>query len=189
MKGNDWNRVAVTALLAVAALATTLPARADTEVLYGGLANGAGVPITPSNSSDPGALPGGAALSAHAQKFDSQRMYGGVNLGEALAIEAAQRRPFGDATKPGDEALSLAGKVKLPLSDAVSLTGKMGVQYSGASGSIGGPDTAPVYGVGVAYEVSKSMELRAESEHVPARPGEPRNTIGDNVLFGARLRF
>ena len=189
MKGNYGKMGAGTALLVLATLAIALPARADTDVIYGGLANGAGMPISPSNNTDPGAAPGGAALSAHSQKFDSQRMYGGVNLGEALAIEAAQRRPFGDASKPSDEALSLAGKVKLPLNDEVSVTGKMGMQYSGANGALGGPETAPVYGLGVAYEVSRSLELRAESEHVPTRPGEPRNTIGDNVLFGARLKF
>jgi hypothetical protein len=174
----------------VASFAATLPAHAEADLpLYGGLADGAGVPISRPNSADPGGLPGGAALAAQSQRFDAQRYYGGVNLGDSVAIEAAQRRPFGDASKPGEEALSLAGKLKVPLSDGLSLTGKMGLQYSGANGSLGGPDAAPVYGVGVAYELSQGLELRAESEHVPVRPGEPRNTIGDNLLFGARVRF
>ena len=188
MKGINWVGAAKGVAVLVVSIAPTLPAHAQDDLLYGGLANGAGVPISRPNSADPGALPGGAALAAQSQKFDSQRVYGGLNLGDAVAIEAAQRRRFGDASKPGDEPLSLAGKVKLPLTDGLSLTGKMGLQYSG-NGSLGGPDAAPVYGVGVAYEISHGLELRAESEHVPARPGEPRNTIGDNVLIGARLRF
>src|SRR5262249_19800379 len=157
MKGSRWSSAA--AVMVVVSFAAALPAHAGSDVVYGGVANGAGGPLSPPHSADPGAAPRGAAPSPHPPEFPSPRMYCCVNLGEALAIEAAQRRHFGDATKPSDEALSLAGKVKLPVNDGLSLTGKMGLQYSGANGSVGGPEAAPVYGLGVAYEVSQKLEL------------------------------
>src|SRR4029453_10316076 len=106
MTGISWNSAAGAVVVLLASFAATLPAHAEADLVYGGLADGAGVPISRPNSTDPGALPGGAALAAQSQRFDSQRVFGGLNLG-ALAIEAAQRRPFGDASKAADEALSL----------------------------------------------------------------------------------
>jgi hypothetical protein len=193
MKGIHWT-AASGALAVLAFIAGTATGYAQADPLYGGRANGAGVPVTRAAGTDPGALPGGAALAAQSEKFDSDLLYGGLHLNEAVAVEAAQRRPFGDAGKPGDQALSLAGKVKLPVTDEWSVTGKMGVQYSGAIGSPGsaepGPNGySPVYGLGLSYEITRGLELRAESERVLPRAGDPKSVTGDSVLVGARLRF
>jgi hypothetical protein len=189
----DWAGAIATLALA-GAVAGTAPALADTDVLYGGQANGAGMPVARDDGKDPGNLPGAAALAAPlSQNLDPQRVYGGVHLNDALSVEAAQKLPFGDASKPADQAVSLAGKAKLPLTDGLSVSGKMGVQYSGSilSGdAIGDPGRpSPVYGLGLAYETTPGVELRVESEHVAPRGGESKSITGDSVLFGARIRF
>ena len=168
---------------------------ADSDVVYGGRSDAAGAPLKRDGGNDPGSLPGGAALAAQSGKLENQSLYGGVRLGNALAVEAVQKRPFGDATKPTDEAISVAGKAKLPLTDTLSVTGKMGVQYARSVASSGNPGVGdaggpnPVYGLGLAYQATEAIELRAESEHVTPRPGDPKTITGDSVLFGARLRF
>jgi hypothetical protein len=153
------------------------------------------MPVTREGDNDPGALTGSAALAAQSGKLDPQRIYAGLRLSETLAVEAIQRRAFGEATKSGDQALSLAGKATLPLTDVLSVTGKLGVQYSGSMLSSSGPELgdssgrSPVYGLGLAYEAAQGLELRVESEHIGARSGDPRAVTGDRILLGARLRF
>ena len=186
---------AIGTLALLALVAGTMPAYAEADILYGGQDNGAGMPVTRNGGNDPGGLPGGAALTAQSEKLDPQRLYGGLRLSDALTVEAVQKRPFGDASKSTDQALSVAGKAKLPLTDALSVTGKMGVQYSrsiASSTNPGLPDSigaSPVYGLGMAYEATQGLELRAESEHVSGRTGDPKTVTGDSILLGARLRF
>jgi hypothetical protein len=189
----NWTGAMAT-LVVAGAVAATVPAFAESDVLYGGQANGAGIPITPKDGKDVGSLPGGAALATpQSQALDPQRIFGGVRLNDSVSVEAAQKLPYGDASKPADQAVSLAGKAKLPLSDGLSVTGKMGVQYSGSAlsgdtiGDAGVP--TPVYGLGLAYETARGVELRVESEHVTNRPGESKSITGDSILFGARIRF
>jgi len=190
----DWAGISGVLVL-LAALTAPISSDADTDVLYGGRSDGAGTPLKRDGGSDPGGLPGGAALAAQSEKLESQSLFGGLRLGNALTVEAVQKRPFGDATKATDEAVSVAGKAKLPLTDALSVTGKMGVQYGRSalsSGSPGAGDASglnPVYGLGLAYQATDAIELRAESEHVTARPSDPKPVTGDSVLFGARVRF
>jgi OmpA-like transmembrane domain len=188
---DDWAGViAKLALLSV--MAAAAPVHAESGRLYAGEANGAGMPVTRDGGTDPGALPGDAALAAQSGSLDPQRIYGGLRLNDAVAVEAAQKLPFGDASKPADQALSLAGKARLPLTDGLSVLGKVGVQYSGSilsSGGVGRGDPTPVYGLGLAYEAARGLELRVESEHIAARAGEPKTVTGDSVLLDARLRF
>jgi len=188
-----WSgRIAVATLLAAAM--GVAPAHADGGRLYAGQANGAGMPVT--RVTDPGGLPGDAALAARSESFDPQRIYGGVRLNDALALEAAQKFPFGDASKPADQVVTLAGKAKVPLTEELSLIGKMGVQYAGSiiapggglgRGDLSGPTA--VYGLGLAYQAAQGVQLQVESEHVAARAGEPSAATGDSILFGARLEF
>jgi hypothetical protein len=193
-RANDWAG-AIGILTLLASVAATAPACAAADLLYGGQVNEAGMPVTQDGGNDPGGLPGGAALAAQSGKLDPQRIYGGLRLSDALAVEAIQRRPFGEATKFGDQALSLAGKATLPLTDALSVTGRLGVQYSRSALSSSGPELgdssggSPVYGLGLAYEAAEGLELRVESEHVAARSGDPKTVTGGRILFGARLRF
>lgn len=190
----DWaGAIGIVTLLASAA--ASAPGYAEADLLYGGRVNGAGMPIMTDGGNDPGGLAGGAVLGAQSRKLDPQRIYAGLRLSDAVALEAVQRRPFGDASKSSDQALSLVGKATLPLTDVLSLTGKLGVQHSRLTLSSSGPELgdssgpSPVYGLGLAYEAARGLELRAESEHVVARAGEPKTVTGDSILIGARLRF
>jgi hypothetical protein len=179
----------------MASLAGTAPACAAADLLYGGQVSGAGMPVTRDGGNDPGGLPGSAPLAAQSGKLDPQQIHAGLRLSDVLAVEATRQRPFGEATRSGDQALSLAGKATLPLTDALSVTGRLGVQYSGAILSASGPELAdssgrsPVYGLGLTYEPTEGLELRIESEHVATRSGDPRTVTGDRILLGARFRF
>lgn len=191
---NDW--VGATGIIVLlASVVAAAPAYADAGTLYAGQADGAGTPLRRDGGNDPGGLPGGAALAAQSGKLENQSIYGGLRLSDALAVEAVQKRPFGDATKSNDEAVSVTGKAKLPLTNALSVTGKMGVQYARSTFSSGGPGPgdaggpSPLVGLGLAYQATDRIELRAESEHVTARAGDPKILTGDTVLLGARLRF
>lgn len=190
----DWAE-AIGTLTLLASVAGTAPVCAAAEMLYGGQVDGAGMPVTREGGNDPGGLPGSTALAAQSRKLDPQRIYGGLRLSDALAVEAIQKRPFGEASKSGDQALSLAGRATLPLTHALSVTGRLGVQYSRSNLLSSGPELAdstgrsPVYGVGLAYEAAQRLELRVESEHVSARSGDPRTVSGDTILVGARLQF
>jgi hypothetical protein len=189
----NW-AVSIATVSLLAAVAVAAPAYADGGRVYAGRADGAGMPVV--RAADPGGLPGDAALAAQSESFDPQRIYGGVRLNDALAVEAAQKLPFGDASKPADQVVSVAGKASVPLTDGLSLTGKLGVQYSGsiitpdgglARGDLSRP--SPVYGLGLAYQATQGLQLRVESEHVAARAGAPSAATGDSILFGARLEF
>jgi hypothetical protein len=170
------------------------PSFAGAGVLYGGRDDKAGAPVAGADTTDPGSSPGTAAIAADAAKLGGVRTYGGVNLVQGVSLEAAQTRPFGDASKPSAEALSLVGKAKLPVTGALSITGKMGLQYQQSSlfpgGAVAGDGSSPspVYGVGLAYQTAGSVELRAESERVAGRPGDSRSLTGDSFLVGARVR-
>ena len=187
-----WVRVAPAVLIS---LLWAGPSFAGAGVLYGGRDDKAGAPVAGAETTDPGSSPGTGAIAADAAKLGGVRTYGGVNLGQGVSLEAAQTRPFGDASKPAAEALSVVGKAKLPVSDSLSITGKMGLQYQQSSlfpGGAGAGDSSspsPVYGVGLAYQTAGRVELRAESERVSARPGDPKSLTGDSFLLGARVRF
>lgn len=187
-----WAQFAPAVLMSVLSAA---PSFAGAGVLYGGRDDRAGTPVAEAETTDSGSSPGSAAIAADAAKLGGVRTYGGVNLGQGVSLEAAQTRPFGDAGKPAAEALSVVGKAKLPVSHALSITGKMGLQYQQSSlfpgGAVAGDSSSPspVYGVGVAYQTAGKVELRAESERVAGRPGDPKSLTGDSFLLGARVRF
>ena len=183
------------AITLVASLLAVAPACGAAELLYGGQVNAAGVPVTREGGNDPGGLPGSAPLAAYAGKLDLQRTYGGLRLNDALTVEATQSLPFGDATKSDQQALSLAGKAALPLSHEFSITGKMGVQYSGsnlppgAAAPVGSSGLSPVYGLGLGYESAKGLELRVESERIATHAAASNTVSGESILIGGRVRF
>ena len=179
--------------LALASAAYAPLGHADAAVLYGGQDNGAGAPVVSTQGSDPGRNPGSAALAAEASRLDGVRTYGGLRLGDGVSVEAAQIHPQGDASNSAGDALSLVGKAKVPLTDALSVTGKMGLQHQETSvlpgGSTDSNNLSPVYGVGLAYQTGSGVELRAESQRVAGRPGDLKALTGDSFLLGARVRF
>jgi OmpA family protein len=190
----DWGR-RTGAITLLASLLVVAPACGAAEFLYGGQINAAGVPVTREGGNDPGGLPGSAPLAAQAGKLDLQRTYGGLRLNDALTVEATQNLPFGDATKSDQQALSLAGKAELPLPHRFSITGKMGVQYSGSNlppgtaAPAGASGLSPVYGLGLGYETTNGLALRVESERIATHAG-PSNTVsGESILIGGRVRF
>jgi hypothetical protein len=188
-------RLARFALAVLISVLSAGPCFAGAGVLYGGRDDKAGAPAAGAETTDPGSSPGTGAIAAGAAKLGGVRTYGGVNLGQGVSLEAAQMRPFGDTSKASAEALSLVGKAKLPVTDGLSITGKMGLQYQQSSlfpgGAVAGDGSSPspVYGVGLAYQTAGRVELRAESERVAGRPGDPKSLTGDSFLLGARVRF
>ncbi len=189
----NW-RSALGALAAALSIAATAPAWAAGERVYGGQVNGAGMPVTQPSTNDLGALPGSATLAAQGAKLDAQRVFAGVRLNDALAVEVTQKRPFGDASKPGDQALGVSGKATMPLTGSLSLQGQLGMQQHSRP-ALAAPELADtmgrsaVYGLGLAYATAGGLELRIESEHIAGRAGDPKAVSGDTVLLGARLQF
>jgi len=172
------------------------PGRADDAGLYGGRTLLSGVPASaPKNQVELALEPGSAALGADAARLEGERIFGGYRFGPGFALEGAQTRVGPSSLAPGNGAISVAGVSSVPLSDSVTLLGKLGLNYqtSASPGALSVSDVASggrLYGVGVAVQVRDNIEVRAQTEHL----GRPANaaqgpTASDSVLFGANVRF
>ena len=135
-----------------------------------------------------GALPGMFnPPGTSADSLNAQRQYGGYRITDAFALEGAQTN-FGPSVSTcggnslaGDSyrscsgaAWSLSGVATLPFQFGLSLYGRLGLNYrqKGFQEEAGGHRNSDepgsfgkVYGVGLSYELTKSITVRAESEH------------------------
>jgi opacity protein-like surface antigen len=140
----------------------------------------------------------------NAESLNAQRQYGGYRITDAFAIEGAQTS-FGPNVSAcngdplgGDPshacngaAWSLSGVATLPFQSGLSLYGRLGLHYwqKGFQEESGGHHNSEdpgsfgrVYGIGLSYELSKSVTFHAESEHYSELPGS--NAPGPNAGFG-----
>jgi hypothetical protein len=192
-----WYLSITLAAVSAVVLIHSIPGRADDTGLYGGRALLSGVPASaPKNQAELALEPGSAALGADAARLEGERIFGGYRFGPGFALEGAQTRLGPSSLAPGNGVISVAGVSSVPLSDSVTLLGKLGLNYQtsappGVAASLS--DVASggrLYGVGLAVQVRDNIEVRAQTEHL----GRPANaaqgpTASDSVLFGANVRF
>lgn len=187
------------ALAAISALALTHPAagRADDTGLYGGRTLLSGVAASaPKNQVELALEPGSAALGADTTRLEGQRIFGGYRFGPGFALEGSQTRIGPSSLAPGNAVISVAGVSSVPLSDSVTLMGKLGLNYptsASPGGAVSLSDVASggrLYGVGVAVQVRDNIEVRAQTEHLGRSPSAAQGPIAsDSVLLGANVRF
>jgi hypothetical protein len=151
-----------------------------------------------------GAMLVGAAVNAQAQqwyvgagagKFDDEvvddsdtglKIFGGYTFNTHLALEAGYA-DFGSVGQSGvnfDQSTGYVAAVGLlPLSPQWTLFGKLGFNrwyVDGASSNDRGTD--PMYGVGIQYNLTRQISLRAEFETF-------EDDIGDLLSVGASFSF
>jgi hypothetical protein len=199
-----------TVLILTLAMAFPALCQADESgTLYGGVVNGAwGVrpQSQPLQSSGPSME--SPSLGHDADRYTPSQLYGGLRLGDGLALEGAQtvfgampgddaRRAIGAAVRPGQVpgTLSLAGVGSLPLNDTTSMVAKLGVHYWQADSSAPSLDVSRlaspgvVYGIGIQKQLAKDVQLQAQTERYKnsADSGNIPNVnvmmIGVNVGF------
>ncbi len=150
-----------------------------------------------------GTLPGAfSPPGSNAESLNALRQYGGYRISDAFAIEGAQTQFSGNAAgcdpNLGGEAnhacanaaWSLSGIATLPVASGLSLYGKLGLHYwqrgfqdesahrnADEPGGLG-----KVYGVGLSYDLSKSVTFHAESERYSELAGH--NATGPNASVG-----
>lgn len=195
-------------LKAVAVLALCAPAfavQAGPEDWYGGPLTGSWG--TGSSLGLRGALPAAFGMTVgngngHAQAPDGDAaQFGGYRLTDALAIEGAQARfgasgagceadPLGWDTRANPctgSAWSLSGIATLPFESGLAVYGRMGLRYVQKGGweeAFGGgkmDDLASMYGIGLSYDLSRSVTLHAESEYYTPVPGSAGNQAGNGL--------
>ncbi|MEO8164522.1 MAG: outer membrane beta-barrel protein [Betaproteobacteria bacterium] len=152
-----------------------------------------------------GDLPGAfAPPGRNADTLNAQRLYGGYRISDAFAIEGSQTqfgataggcngesRGRGDAYQScGSSAWSLAGIATVPVTTGLSLYGKLGLHYwqrgfqdDAAHRNADDPgNLGKVYGIGLSYDLSKSVSFHAESERYSELAGN--NSMGPNASIG-----
>ena len=149
-----------------------------------------------------GTLPGTSAFTPPGTSTDSLnavRQFGGYRLGHGFAIEGAQTQ-FGDSGSGCSEGSSvntnrtcygstwsLTGVATLPLHSGLSLHGRLGLHYWQKSAQDDPAHRADeplgkVYGIGLSYEMTKSITFHAESERYSELTGN--NAYGPGVGVG-----
>ena len=187
---------AVLSALGALALALPVASHADDVGFYSGRISTSGAATTaPKDQAQLALEPGSAALTSDGTRLQSERIFGGYRFGPGFALEATQNRTGASALAAGTETISVAGVSTLPLSDSVSLLGKLGLNYAPSSFTAGNPSLSDVtnggkvYGVGLSAQVRSNVELRVQSEHL-GRPSTPLGpSASDSVLIGADVRF
>jgi hypothetical protein len=195
-------RLAAAALLFPLVVLGTSPASAADLGFYGGLTYGVAVlEAAGESTSTPVAAMGARPLQAEAERLVAVALFGGYRLAPGLAIEGARvslstTMPNADdpLTDPAERAamwaVSTVGSV--PLASSLALFARFGFHYAE-----GQPDFAQlwetdrlgrVYGVGLRFEPSPRIELRAETERF-TRVGAAAAQEASAILFGARVRF
>jgi hypothetical protein len=188
-------------LAALAALlASAAPLHAEDSGLYGGVGYGAALlddaeAAGTASSSQPEAR----AARPATDQLVATSVYGGLRLGPGLALEgsrenhagavAAAETPLG-ASAERSAVWSVSSVGSVPLDDAVSLFGRLGLKYPenespiDPSGQIG--ELARVYGVGLRFAPSERVDVRAEMQHV-TRVGAGGSDA--TAMLAARIRF
>ena len=195
--------LALSALFAAGGASAALPGGPPLEQWYGGQSTGFwGLS---SSVGVRGALPGAfSPPGSNSESLNALRQYGGYRISDAFAIEGAQTQ-FGANAAGGCEssgvgeanlacshsAWSLSGVASVPVTSGLSLYGKLGLQYwqrgfqepdpahrnADEPGSLG-----KVYGVGLSYDLNKSVSFHAESERYSELGGN--NATGPNASVG-----
>lgn len=193
------------ALAVLALCAAAFPAQAGPEDWYGGTLTGSW--SHGSSLGLRGALPAAFGMTVgngngngHGLEGDAAQ-FGGYRLTDALAIEGAQARfgnsgggceadPLGWDTRANPctgSAWSLSGIATLPFESGLSIFGRMGLRYvqkGGWEDAFGGgraDDLASVYGIGLSFDLSRSVTLHAESEYYTDFPGATGNQPGNGL--------
>lgn len=146
---------------------------------------------------EPGSAALTAALAADGTRLEGERMFGGYRFGPGFALEGAQTHTAPSGLGAGNQAISVAGVSSVPLSDSVTLVGKLGLNYSTSPFAGGGASISDLasggrlYGLGLSAQLRDNVELRVQSEHLGRIPGAPQGATAasDSVLLGANVRF
>jgi OmpA-OmpF porin, OOP family len=177
-KGDHMNGKTLSILMLVAAPLVATQAHAQTATGSTGFYGGVGAGRTDTDI-------GTAGIAGSTDKRDNAwKLFGGYQFNPNIAVEAGYV-DLGKASVTGTRggapaAASLDAKVwqasavgSLPLSQSFALTGKLGLAYadtdtSGIAGgtAFGGGDskTAPTYGLGLRYDVTRTFSVRGEWE-------------------------
>lgn len=169
-----FKRVTTTLLIAATPLAMSLNAHAQTPDtsagFYGGLGAGAG--HTDLN---------GSGITGPTDKKDTVwKLFGGYQFNRYIAVEggyvdlgkASVAGPQGFASTDSN-AWQIGAVGSIPLNSQFAFTGKLGLARTATDGSgningvaFAGSDsnTAPTYGLGMRYDISKAVGLRGEWE-------------------------
>lgn len=186
-----WLLFVALSVLTIVVLLHPFAGRADDSGLYGGRSLPSGVPAAaPKDQAQLALEPGSVGVGGDVSRLEGDRFFAGYRFGPAFAIEGAQTR------NAGTQSISVAGVSSMPVSDAIKLTGKVGLNYqapafSGAGVSVSDvANGAKLYGVGVAVQMSDNVELRAQTEHLARGTAAMQTTpSSDSVLLGANVRF
>lgn len=118
-------------------------------------------------------------------------VYGGYRFGDSFAIEAGYRRLFSDTVRFAGQSVKVTGTTfqasvlgYLPLGSDFSLFGRIGAgnlkaKASGPGGVASDSDTKALFGLGLEYDFSKSVALRAEFQ----KPASDTRTISVGLKF------
>lgn len=186
------------------ALSFALPATGDDSGFYTGISNGVAV-LGSAGGQSLNSVPGARLLNHDTDRLTATTLYGGYRFSRVFALEAA-RTSFGSGVNTDDPVLyatpaeqmsawSLAGVGSVELSQSVTFFAKLGVNFAPnatySSYSIDTPSRpGRIYGFGVSYHVTGSLELRAQSERYTGLGQTESGELEANALtFGARLRF
>jgi len=172
---NMFKRIITTLVVAATPFAVNLNAHAQTQPtgagFYGGL--GAGIGRTDIDGS-------GIAAGSTDKKDGVWKLFGGYQFNRYIAAEggyvdmgkASIAGPQGFASTDSN-AWQVGAVGSIPLNLQFALTGKLGVARTATdgSGSVNGVaftgsdhNTAPTYGLGMRYDISKAVGLRGEWE-------------------------
>lgn len=181
--------------------ASALSAHADPQDWYGGTLSGSWGPG--SSLGLRGALPAafGMTVGSNNGVDGDVALFSGYRVTDALAIEGAQALfgtsgsgceadPLGWDTRGNPctgSAWSLSGVATLPFESGLAIYGRMGLRYVQKGGwdeaFSGGKmeDLASVYGIGLSFDLSRSVTVHAESEYYADIPGTTGNYSGNGL--------
>ena len=192
-----WHLTIASAAIGAFVIIHPAAGRADDAGIYAGRSLPSGLPAsTPKDQTQLALEPGSGALSGDATRLEGQRIFAGFRLAPGFALEGAQIRSGGSNLGTSNETIVVAGVGSVPLSDSVTLTSKLGVNYPTSAFAGGGASLSEVagagrvYGLGVSVQVRDNVEVRAQTEHL-GRPasGAQGPAASDSVLLGANVRF
>ena len=196
-------------MLALAIAAPALVYADDDGKLYGGMANGAWAVRLPNPTPQAnGSSVESSSLGRDAERYTPSQLYGGLRLSDGFALEGSQtafgamvgdtaRRATGATARPGQVpgTISVAGVSSLPLDDTTSMIGKLGVHYwqpdagtlSIDGARLGNPGI--VYGVGVKTQISKDVQLQAQTERYRNNADSANIPSVSVVMVGVNVGF
>ncbi|MBN8506025.1 MAG: outer membrane beta-barrel protein [Burkholderiales bacterium] len=118
-------------------------------------------------------------------------VYGGYRFSDSLALEAGYRRLLSDTVRFAGQSVKITGTTfqasvlgYLPLGSDFSLFGRLGAgklkaKASGPGGVASESDTKALFGLGLEYDFSKNVALRAEYQ----KPASDTRTLSLGLKF------